>query len=122
RIRRDRGGRASETVARRVWGDAVDDARGAVAEHVVPGERPEGATRERAADHAGAERAGATVQVGEDRVDVAGPFAPGGQRALAVRPAIVPAGDSEVDLLDRQVADVPDPERPGLVVQAHPKR
>src|SRR5262249_8111312 len=119
RIRRDRGGRASETVARRVRGDAVDDARGAVAEHVVPGERPEGATRERTADQAGAERAGATVQVREDRVDIAGPLAPGGQRALAVRPAVVAAGDPEVDLLDRQVADVPRPELPGGGGDAH---
>src|SRR5262249_25912887 len=121
RIRRNCGWQAGEAVARRVRCDAVDDARDAVAEHVVASQRSEGAARERTTDQAGAQRARAAVQIGEDRVDVAGPFAAGWQRALTVWPAVVPPGDPEVDLLDRLVADVPDPERPGAAVEAHPE-
>jgi hypothetical protein len=58
-VRRDRGWQSGEAIARRVRRGAIDDARSAVAEHVVPAERPEGAARERTADQAGAERAGA---------------------------------------------------------------
>src|SRR5262249_49008642 len=116
------GGWAGGATAWRVGGRVVDDARGAVPEHVVAGEHPEGAARERTADEAGPERGGPRVQVREDRVNIAGALAAGRKRALAVRPAVVPPGDPEVDLLDRQVADVPDPERPAAGVEAHAER
>src|SRR4029077_11931393 len=41
--------------------------------------------------------------------------------ALAARPAVVAALDAEVDLLDRQVAHVADPERSGAAVEAEAK-
>src|SRR5262249_58556517 len=72
RIRRDCGWQAGEAVARRVRCDAVDDARNAVAEHVIAGEGSEAAARECTTDQAGAQRARAAVQLREDRVDVAG--------------------------------------------------
>src|SRR5262249_60922973 len=115
------GGWAGGATAWRVGGRVVDDARGAVPERVAAGERPEGAARERTADEAGPERGGARVQVREDRVDIARALAAGRKRALAVRPPVVAPGDTEVDLLDRLVADVPDPEPAGATVEAHPE-
>src|SRR5262249_51888674 len=55
------------------------------------------------------------------RVDIARALAAGRKRALAVRPPVVAPGDTEVDLLDRLVADVPDPEPAGATVEAHPE-
>src|SRR5262249_41135893 len=75
-----------------------------------------------AADQAGAERGPAGMRIREDRIDVAGLLAAAGQRALAVRPRVVLAAGDDVDLLDREVADVADPERVRVGIEAHPER
>ncbi len=50
------------------------------------------------------------MRVREERVDVARQLAARGERALAVRPGVVAARRDDVELLDREIADVGHPE------------
>src|SRR5581483_7665878 len=125
----DRVRRPDDAVARPVDDGVVDVAAGAVAEEVVAVERAERGAREPAADDARAERrdpalagAGSAVRVVEDRVDVAGLLAARREDRLAVRPGVVAAGGHDVDLLEREVADVGEPELAGVRVEAEAER
>src|SRR5262249_28266333 len=79
-------------------------------------------TGEGSADQAGAEGPRPAVRIGEDRIDVAGLLAARRQRPFTVGPGEIAPGDADVDLLDREVADVSDPELVRRGVEAHPER
>src|SRR5262249_9781508 len=75
-----------------------------------------------AVDVAARDRETDVVAVFRDRVDQARALATAGRReavvALADVPAIVAAARDDVDLLERRLTDVPDPEVAGLAVEA----
>src|SRR5262249_4198024 len=99
----------------------VDVARVAVAEEVLVVETPEVAAREPAADDASSERAASAVRIGEDGGDVPRVRAAVWLRALAVRPGVVAPRGDDVDLLDREIPDVCEPQLAGEGIEAEPE-
>src|SRR5262245_16971279 len=96
----------------------VQPASGIVAEEVVRAEPAEG----RAGGGRGAERRAAAVRVGEYGSDVACVLAARREVRFAIGPRVVGARGDDVDLLDRQVADVGQPQAAADRIEAEAER